>query len=203
MTTGLVAIKGNHMDKLSEIFSFFRLVDSKEDSIYSNWEEVCKFFETAVSDPDKEQLIAVSFQNGWTIIEDSDLSLSYETESLEKISLFVDSHVFSFFIQTTSSNHAFYYFNKGLGRSYHYDDGAIHVNFGEPLKEEAGLDLTDFDSMFKLSSNLGVDWDKFLVYEHFLVKKLTYNEELQAEIDQCKKMEKKKIIVKKAWWKFW
>ena len=39
LSTGLLAIKGQHSDKLSEIFSFFKLFDTSSDKTLNDWDE--------------------------------------------------------------------------------------------------------------------------------------------------------------------
>ena len=87
LSTGLLAIKGQHSDKLSEIFSFFKLVDTGSDKTLNNWDEAIALIDDEyMNRDDNSQRRVVWFDNGWTIIEDLSLILCTDEEGLTEIS---------------------------------------------------------------------------------------------------------------------
>lgn len=205
MTFGQFAIKGNHVDKLEEIFSFFKLIDTGEDQILTNWTDASKILEKEnLQYSNTSQRHLVFIQNGWTVIEDLKMNLSYDIEALQSISSLLNQPVFYCFVQTTSSNHAFYYFDKIKTRAYHFNDGIIEENFGSPLEEEKGIDLIDNVScVYNLTTKLGLDWESTKRLNKYIFKTLTNSPELQAELDKYKSVKKEPIKPSRQWWKFW
>ncbi|MES2593240.1 MAG: hypothetical protein V4608_15260 [Bacteroidota bacterium] len=205
MTFGQFAIKGNHVNRLAEIFSFFKLIDTGEDQILTNWAETSKILEKEnlqYSNTSQQHLVFI--QNGWTVIEDLKMNLCYDTEALQNISSLLNQPVFSCFVQTTSSNHAFYYFDKIKARAYHFNDGIIEESFGSPLEQEKDIDLTDNVScVYDLTTKLGLDWESSKYLDKYIFKTLTNSPELQAELDKYKPEKKEPNKNNRPWWKFW
>lgn len=71
LTTGLIAIKGEHSDRFAEIFNFFKLVDTNNDKTLTSWDDAIQIIDDEyINRNDSPQRRIVWFDNGWTIIED-------------------------------------------------------------------------------------------------------------------------------------
>jgi hypothetical protein len=209
LSTGFLAIKGQHSDKLSEIFSFFKLVDTGKDKTLKYWDEAIALIDEEYMNPDENsQRRVVWFDNGWTIIEDLSLILCTDEESLTKISQHFSTPVFSLATQGTSNCFAFWYFDKLKLRSFFNNGGEVTDNFGTPLSQEADFNINEnafYDDMHGVAKKFGIDWTNAGNLKSFIVKHLDNSEELNSEIEQAIKNNPRSDNNKqsKPWWKFW
>jgi hypothetical protein len=209
LSTGLLAIKGQHLDKLSEIFSFFKLVDTGSDKTLNNWDEAIALIDEEYMNPDyNSQRRVVWFDNGWTIIDDLFLNLCTDEESLTKISQHFSTPVFSLATQGTSNCFAFWYFDKKKLRSFFNDGGVVTDDYGTPLSQEADLNINEnafYDDIHGVAKKFGIDWTNAGNLNSFIVKHLENSKELNIEIEQAMKNNTWSDNNKqsKPWWKFW
>jgi hypothetical protein len=209
LTTGLFAIKGQHLEKLSEVFDTFKLVDSGNDKIFNSWSSVEDLFNDEFQSPEIDvQHRTVWFDNGWTIIEDISFILCTNEVALEKLSQKLNSPVFSLLTQGTSSCYAFWYFDKSKQRSFFNDDGNVADNFGTPLQEENKFKInekTSYNDIHGVARELGIDWAQAEKNDKFIVKELTNSDELNKELEQFEQLQKQhmKKTFDKPWWKIW
>jgi hypothetical protein len=209
LSTGLLAIKGDHSDKLSEIFSFFKLVDTASDKNLTNWNEVIALIDEEYINPDdNSQRRVIWFDNGWTIIEDFSLILCTDEEALTKISQHFSTPIFSLVTQGTSNSFAFWYFDKQKLRSFFNSNGEVTDNFGTKLPQEANFNIDEnafYDDIHGVAKEFGIDWTNAANLKNFIVKRLDNSEELNREIDQAIKNNAQSDNNKqaKSWWKFW
>lgn len=209
MTTGLIAIKGRHVDKLAEIFNFFSLVDTGNDSILTNWDQVSQLIDEEYRNrDDHSQRRIVWIDNGWTIIEDYSFILCTDEAGMEAISRHLSTPVFSLVTQGTSGNYAFWYFDKQKLRSFWIDNSKVTDNYGTPLPQEASFNFDEdafYDDIHGLAKKLGIDIENTSHLDHFVVKQLNNSEELDQEIKLAvENYEQPGNSTKsKPWWKFW
>lgn len=209
LTTGLIAIKGQHSDKLAEIFNFFKLVDTYSDKTLTNWNEAIQVIDDEYMNPnDNSQRRVVWFDNGWTIIEDLSLILCTDEETLTKISQHFSTPVFSLATQGTSGCYGFWYFDKQKLRSFFYNDGQVTDNFGTPLSQEADFNINDnafYDDIHGVAKQFGIDLTNAENLKSFIVKQLDNSEELNNEIEEANKNyhQVDNNAKSKPWWKFW
>lgn len=210
LTTGLFAIKGQHLDKLADVFAAFKLVDSGNDKSLTTWTAVEKLFNDEEQNPqDDIQHRVVWFDNGWTIIEDVSFILCGDEAALEKLSQQLNAPIFALMTQGTSSCYAFWYYDKTKQRSFFNDNGNIADNFGTALPQENKFKINEeafYDDVHGLAKELGIDWAKAEQLDKFTVKELTNSEELNKELEQFAQQHRQQQEKKnsdKPWWKVW
>ena len=106
---GVIAIRGNNLDKADKLFSTFDYIDNNESKTYSTWAEAREFldgnyFEYANKDI---ALRGIWEDNGWTIIYDPEMVDLLESEKLESISKITTADIWTILIQTTSGSFSF------------------------------------------------------------------------------------------------
>ena len=210
LTTGLIAIRGQQIDNLSEIFGFWRLVDTQKDQVLKLWSDVEKVIDEELTNPDDyTQKRVVWFDNNWTIIEDLSFILSSEEDVLAQISQTLSTPVFSMQTQGTNSCYSFTYSDIELKRSFSVCDGEILEDFGTPLTQEKNFNINEntfYDDIYGVAKQFGVNWDNAKNIDKFTVKTLDNNEELNSEIEKFKIKpdgQTERQINTKPWWRFW
>lgn len=209
LSTGLLAIKGQQLERLSEIFGFFKLVDTGNDKLVNNWDEAVAIIDEEYMNPaDNSQRRIVWFDNDWTIIEDLSLVLCTDEESLTKISQALSTPVFSLATQGTGGCYSFWYFDKQKVRSFFNNNGEVTDNFGTPLLQEANFNVNEntfYDDIHGIARQFGIDWTNTGNLHSFMVKQLDNSEELTREIERANKDHNYTNSDTKAkpWWKFW
>jgi hypothetical protein len=213
LTTGLIAIKGEHLDKLPEILSLYRMVDTGDDESVNDFDEalaiVSELREPAPDDTSEKHVVWVD--KGWTLIEDMTLILCANEEALLKISQHLSTPVFSLLTQGTSNCFGFWYFDKVKRRSFYIEDTEIVDNFGEPLTEEAGFNINEhtfYDDVHGVAKAMEIDWEGAVSLHSFTVKRLDYEEEVrQGMLNVIARHAAEKAAnaaeKKKPWWKIW
>ncbi|RZJ18578.1 MAG: hypothetical protein EON51_17305 [Acinetobacter sp.] len=211
LTTGLFAIKGQHLDKLSDVFAAFKLVDSGNEKSLTTWAAVEKLFNDEQQNPqDDIQHRVVWADNGWTIIEDVSFILCGDEAALEKLSQQLNAPIFALMTQGTSNCYAFWYYDKTKQRSFFNDNGNVADNFGTPLPQEIRFNINGeafYDDVHGLAKELGIDWAKAEQLDKFIVKELTNSEELNKELEQFaqqhRRQQQESRSTDKPWWKIW
>ena len=188
LSTGLFAIKGQHTDRLSEVFGFFKLVDTGEGKVLNNWDEVAVLIdEEYMNRDDNSQRRVVWFDNGWTIIEDLSLMLCTDEENLAKIANYFSAPVFYLATQGASNCYAFWYFDKQKIRAFFKNEGEVIENFGSPLSQEKGFSVNEnafYDDIHGIAKRFGIDWANVESLNFFIVKLLENSEEINNDIEQ-------------------
>ena len=209
LTTGLIAIKGQHSDRFAEIFNFFKLVDTNNDKTLTSWDDAIQVIDDEyMNRNDIPQRRIVWFDNGWTIIEDLSLSLCTDEENLTRISKHFSAPVFSLVTQGNSGCYAFWYFDKIKLRSFFNNNGEVTDNYGTELEEEAKFNINEnasYDDIHGVAKRFGIDFANAENLNSFIVKRLNYSEELHNEIQQATKNynQADNNHKSKPWWKFW
>lgn len=208
-TTGLFAIRGNHLNALSGIFAAFQLVDTGKDKLLTRWADAEKTINNEYQDPqDHIQYRVVWFDNGWTIIEDLSLILCTDEAALEALSEELDTQIFSLITQGTSACYGFWYFDKTKQRSFFSENGHVTDNSEMPLSQEKKFSINEdvtYNDIHGLAKELGIDWEGASRIQHFVVKELVNSDELNEQIDQFKKNNQQapEKSTGKPWWKIW
>ena len=188
MTNSFIAIKGNFLNKMDEIFKTFEYVDTNQDKHFNEWQKfndylLDNYFELA----NKEMAIrGIWTYNGWTIINDPELVDTIEEEALIQLSRVLHSDIATFIIQTLSSSFGFTFYNGNIKRHFFVTEGEVIDNLYEPLEEEKGLNMNEnifSDDILKLANKLGIDLEgKNKVT--YIVKQLAYSDEMKNELEQ-------------------
>jgi hypothetical protein len=203
-----IEIKGNHLDKVANIFECFKYNDLDQDKTFDNAEKFNKYlFDNYFELANREiSLRGIWLDNGWTIISDPEMVDTVDDEALIKLSIKLQSDVLTFIIETTSGSFGFAKFNKIKERYFFSTDGEVSDNIGLTSTEEQGLNLNEkvfVDDILKLANNFGIDLEG-KKSKCFIVKQLGYNNEMKKELEQFKQVQTNQTTdTKKPWWKIW
>jgi hypothetical protein len=175
---GVIAIKGNHLDKTDKLFSTFDYIDNSEGKSYSTWAEAQNFlndnyFEYANKDM---ALRGIWEDNGWTIVYDPEMVDLLESEKLESISEITSADIWTILIQTTSGSFSFSKFAPTRVRHFFVADGQIAENEGTPLPEEIGLNISAsifVDDLESLVKTLGFKIHPHTTGNYMVLKRVT------------------------------
>ncbi|MGE3824077.1 MAG: hypothetical protein AB7G44_07610 [Bacteroidia bacterium] len=190
-TISITAIKGNHIDKASEIFASFRYVDLKNDKPFSTLDSCSSFLSDNYLDYAKKDIAirGLWFDNGWTIIYDPEMVDFIEDNAMTSISQNLNTDVLTFVVQKTSNTFGFAKYNQQKQRHFLSIDTEIAENFGTPLTEEQGLNLSQsitVNDILQLADKFGVDLEMKNAARPFVAKELGYNDELKMELEKFK-----------------
>ncbi len=204
---GVIAIKGNHLDKADRLFSTFDYIDNGESQNYSTWSEATKFLDDNYFDYASRDIAlrGIWVDDGWTIIHDPEMVDLLESEKIEMISKTINADIWTILLQTTSGSFSFSKFAPNRQRHFFVVDGQIAENEGTPLPEEMGLNINEKmfdDDLESLARTLGfkIKPDKTGDY---VVKYLSYNDQMKEQLAQFKQTTKAKTTESKPWWKVW
>lgn len=208
MTTGLIAIKGDYVQQLPTIFSFFNLTDLGKDEVLTDWETAEDIIEDEYLNPaDNAQRRIVWFDNGWTIIEDYSFLLCMDEEAMTTVSRTFQTPVFSLQTIGTSGCYGFHYYDREKLRSFFNEDGKVVDNSGKPLPEEAGFSFDKnafYDDIHGLARNLGINLDNAANVGKYIVKQLHDNTSIDLLAPHSLQQQAAdKTAVRKPWWKIW
>lgn len=204
---GVIAIRGNHLDKADKLFSTLDYIDNNESKTYSTWAEAREFldgnyFEYANKDI---ALRGIWEDNGWTIIYDPEMVDLLESEKLESISKITTADIWTILIQTTSGSFSFSKFAPSRMRHFFAVDGQIAESEGTPLPEEKGLNINEnifADDLEALAKTIGFKIQPD-TKGNYIVKHLHYSNQMREELAQFKQQPKTKPTENKPWWKVW
>ncbi|WP_276480204.1 hypothetical protein [Paraflavitalea pollutisoli] len=208
MTSGLIAIKGDHIDQLTTIFGFFNLTDTGKEEVLTSWEAAENIIDDEYMNPaDGLQRRIVWVDNGWTIIEDYSFLLCMDEEAMATVSRTFKTPVFSLQTIGTSGCYGFHYYHLEKLRSFFNEDGKVVDNFGKPLPEETGYNFnTDafYDDIHGLARNLGINLDNAANVGRYIVKHLSDNTAVDFLAPQSlQQQQPDHTAVRKPWWKIW
>lgn len=206
MTQSFIAIRGNHLDKASEIFETFKYQDTHQDQQFDNWQKLNDFlfdnyFELA---KDEIALRGLWSDNDWTIIHDPEMVDTVEELALLELSRKFKTEILTFIIQTTSNSFGFTLYNDTIKRNFLVTSGEVTDNLYQPLDEEQGLSINEetfTDDILKLAHNFGIDLEG-KSDQTYIVKRLAFSDEMKTELEQFKQ-QTQTTENKKPWWKVW
>jgi len=207
--SGFIAIKNGKAEDLSRIFSKFKLIDTKKDSLVFSFKEVSQIIEKEIQfSNDFIQKRIIWFENDWLIIEDLSLILCTDKKAINNISLELNTEVFSITTQGTSDTFIFSHVENNSIRNFMYSAGEIIEDSGKKIKEENEIPLDEdisYETIHSLSKQFGVNWENKNNVTEFIVKTLENSPELNEEINQVvqKMTSKNEKNATKPWWKFW
>lgn len=200
LNTGLIAIEGNHLKDLTDIFNLFGLKDANEDVELVSWQKVTILLdEEYFSGGEGPQRKVIWFDNGWTIISDFSFLLSSDEEALVNISKKYAAKVFVLMTQGTSSSYGFSLYDNDNKREFFVTGGTININTGTPLEEEQNFNINGnvfYDDIHGLATTLGIDFSRAEQLTSFIVKE--FRHEPVPETKPATETAKTK-----PWWKVW
>lgn len=206
---GIIAIKGDHLDKVEKIFNAFDYVDKGDDKTFKTWSEAGqylfdKYFEHSNRDI---ALRGIWLDNTWTIICDPEMADMTEDSKVEELSKLTHSDIWTFMIQTSSGSFSFARFNPRKMRYFFTINGEIVENEGQPLPEEKGLNINDSIQaidLISLGKTLGFSIEPNEA-GNFTVKHLPYGEQMKQQLAEFKQSTTTtpETDENKPWWKIW
>jgi hypothetical protein len=204
MTCSFIAIKGNHLDKASAIFSCFQYEDTGREKQFGDWDAFNAYLTDNVYNFAAEDIAlrGIWNDNGWTIINDFELVDAVDEAALADLSEKLQTDVATFIVQTTSNTFAFALYSDGRVMRHFFSSGDDLTDLHPPLEQEKGLNMNEkvfSDDIIQLAERFGIDLDGKAGVTYF-VKELGYSEELRNELKDVKPLPEG---TKKPWWKFW
>jgi hypothetical protein len=204
---GVIAIKGDHLYNVENLFDVFDYVDDKNDKAFNKWSQAGSYlFDNYADFTNKDiALRCVWVDNGWTLICDPEMVDLIEDQKIEKLSKLTGSEVWTFLIQTTSGSYSFSKFSPNKARYFFAVDGQVIENSGTPLNEEQGTGTNKnifADNIIAIGKNLGINIEP-KDGSTFIVKELAYNEQMKAQLEPIKQKKESKVKNEKPWWKVW
>ena len=179
-SNSIIGIKGNHLNRLNEIFETFNYIDLNNDKRFDSLDELENYLFKNYFDyaNRKIALRGIWTDNDWTIICDPEMVDSTDN-AMESLSQKLNSEVLTFFIHSASGSFGFAKYKQIKERNFFSTDGIVAVNIGTPLKEEQDLNINErifTDDILKLANKLGIDLDAKKTKATFLVKELSYTD---------------------------
>jgi len=208
MTIAVIAIKGDQIDQQNTIFQPFNYIDLKEDITYDNIDGAIKYlFDKYVSLSERDIALWAQWAiDGWTIFYDPEMVNLLEEDALLALSTTLNTEVFTFIIQSTSSSFGFAKYSTIKERQFMSVDGSITDDLGAPLPEESDLNINEhvfINDILNLADKLGIDIQG-KKENTYIVKQLGYNEILKDKLAAYKQTKPQKGQPSiKPWWKFW
>jgi hypothetical protein len=204
LNTGLIMIKGNHLDRLEQVFDAFKYRWTGRVRQVDDWDDA---WEAMRPDPSPGVVRhAVLVHNGWTIILDYESVLWTDEEACREVSQKLQSRVFAMSCAGVASSYAYRLWEGTRVRKVWWEpSGGIFENEGEPLPEEEGIDfnLVGEEEVLMVMERLSVDYSELQEVEAFQVVELDRSS-LLAELPATNVAEPQAAPPpKKAWWKFW
>ncbi|MDG9669386.1 hypothetical protein ONV78_16720 [Hahella sp. CR1] len=138
--------------------------------------------------------------NGWTVILDSDLCMTEDTDRIRSISEKLNTPVFSMVCESVSGTYGFSYTDQGVHRSYCLEGGTIIEDIGQPIPQERDIKLTELfeTDVIGLLSRIGVSSLDIQNHSDFEVWELEYTNPLEEN-----HLHTSLPSSKNPWWKFW
>ncbi len=211
---GLIAIKGNHSDKIDKLFNAFDYAEGGDTKQYSTWAEAVKFLNDNYFEYANREisLRGLWIDNGWTIIHDPEMVDPLEQKKIEALSKSLNADIWTFLIQTTSGSFSFSKFSPDRVRHFFAGAGQVAENEGMPLPEEQGLNINEkifTNDLESLTRKLGFKIQPD-THGEYIVKYLAFNEQMKAQMLPFKQEVKPQQPAPKApptnekpWWKIW
>ncbi len=189
-SNGIIAIKGDHLNRAEEIFRIFNYIDLKKDKSYHSWDQASEYlFENYFDLANKEiALRGIWTDNGWTLICDPELIDPTEDSKLEKLSQLLKTEIWTFIIQTISETYSFTKFDETKVRSFFVSNGKVLENSGYTLPQEKGFNINEkfcIGEVSAISKILDVNINPERP-GNFIVKELVYDDELKAQLAKLK-----------------
>lgn len=126
---------------------------------------------------------AVTFVNGWTVVFDPEMVMISEEDAMTALARRYDAPVFGMICEGASASYAFSFFNPEPRRAYFVSDGEVGVDRGEPLPEEADIDVSSLfeDDVLEVMTRLGVPYSEIETAGSFDVWELDESGLAEAE----------------------
>lgn len=204
----LIAIKGNHIEKASEIFGCFGFIDTQNDHAFKSIISAIQYIDQNFKRQIKQyiSLRAIWYDNDWTIIYDPEGIDALEDEAIAKICNSFNTEVLTFTVLNSGGYYAFGKVSKNLTRRFSVIDENVEVDTGEPLPEETGLNISSTISetdIAALALRFNIDLE-MNGQSPAIVKAFAYGDELKEKLAPfLQSVKSAHEVPAKKWWKFW
>jgi len=209
MILHITAIKGNYSDTdtINSITDFLNYNDLNEDKPFEDWDTfnnylIDNYYELSLQD---KAIRGIWKENNWTIYNDPEMVDLIEEAELLELSNKLNTEILTFTIQSDSNSFEFTKYNKGKERHFFVCEGRISENYGKPLQQESGLNITKTiasHDIIQLANHIGIDLEGTRK-NIYTVKLFEYNEKLKNELKKYKRTTNEESSKNKPWWKFW
>lgn len=205
MTNSFIALKGDFLNQVDDVFGIYKYADTKTDSTFNDWDEFNNFLSENYFDYSNREIAlrGIWFYNGWTIVCDPEMVDTVDEATLLELSQKLNTRIITFVIQTTSGSFGYSVYDSYVKRCFLVIDGEVVDNEHEPLPEETGLNINKnvfIDDILQLAANFGIDISG-KHSEVYTVKQLAYTEELKEELKEFS--QQVNTQESKPWWKIW
>ncbi|NOT77085.1 MAG: hypothetical protein HOP08_19345 [Cyclobacteriaceae bacterium] len=185
-STGIIAIKGDHRGRATEIFKVFNYDNHHREKHFEHWDEVSEYLDAHYFELANKEigLRAIWVDNDWTLICDPELVDPTEEIKLANLSKLLKAEVWTFLIQTTSETFSFAKYDQVNVRNFLVSGKRVHENSGTPLAEEKGYNINEkfcVGEVATLSKKLGININPDIQTD-FVVMELDYDDELRAQL---------------------
>jgi len=163
MTSSVMAIKGNHLDKLAGIFEVFGYADLERDKNFGNPEEALDYLFGKYAEFTEGDIFirGVAYHGDWTLICDPEMIDLMEEDLIAELSGKHGLEILVFLIQSASGTFEFAKYKDGkTQRFFSVAEGDISIKKGKSLKEEEGLSINGdiaAEDMLQLAKRYGID----------------------------------------------
>jgi len=205
MTNSFIAIEGDFLNQVDEVFGAYKYVDTKTDSTFNDWNEFNHFLSENFFDFSNREIAlrGIWFCNGWTIICDPETVDAVDEATLAELSESLKTRILAFIISETSGTFGYSVYESSVKRSFLVADHEVVADDYSSLPEEKGLNINSnvfSNDIIRLAERFGVD----ISGNHaqvYTVKQLAYTEELKKELQKFS--QQVNTQESKPWWKFW
>ena len=103
---------------------------------------------------------AVSSCNGWTVILDPELVMAADAAACSQLAARFGAQVFAMICEGTSCTYASSSYRAGVRRAFMTVDGEVAEDDGQPIPEEASIDLGKLfeDDVLRIMDRVGVSY---------------------------------------------
>jgi len=204
---GVIAIKGNHLDKADMVFGAFGYADISASKVYNTWAEAALYLSNNYFDYTTRDvaLRGIWTDNGWTLICDPEMVDLWQDDNITTLAAKLGTEIWTLAIQTTSASYAFSKFNPQKMRCFFVTDGEVTGNEGTPLPEETGLKTGAqlwADDIIAIGKKLGFNLEPHAT-GLYTIKHLPYGDEMRAKLAAFESGSKQEPTEKRPWWKIW
>jgi len=203
---GLLMIKGNHLDRIGDIFTAFnyRLTGTVEH--VDNWAEALEAMQYPRPGKSREIVYKTVFvHSGWTVILDPEMLMLVDEDACTQVSRALGSPIFGMVCEGTSNSYGYSLYDRKLVRAFWSGDGEVFDNRGDKIPEEESIALEGIfeDDVLRVMERLGVnyfDFENLRAFEVFELDESHIPVHTGSDAEEQTPPSRKS---KKPWWKFW
>jgi hypothetical protein len=141
LSASVVAVKADARDSIREVLEMFAQRPLEMRPV-PGWEAALEAMRYPRDDSPRTTVHkAVTLCGGWTVVMDPEMLMAVDADACARLSERFRAPVFAMICQGTSGTYAFSWYNAGQRRRFWLSDGEVMEDDGDPIPEEAGIDL--------------------------------------------------------------